>query len=311
MADSRKIELIFDGTLPERKEPEAPQPAKVSHGEAVKAMRPTLPLEAHRRDRERQARAKRDLEATLENYFATLTRFGDIEITTLAEIVGAYACEVYDSRAEGYMAIPSWDPETLFGVAGPLSVGPTLADVERCLATLKVRRPWKIPSSDSIVGLLDDGRELMGLHYEHPWFTRQIGDIVARRVQDTRKAYSQGAAARATEGGFPRVDLAGDTEASVDESTRTGAGPAEPEPTTTGRKRGRPQTIPDERKVRAAALKASGGTNSAVAAVLYDKKFPTPQEVKNVHSHLRAFSKKLKRPGSSVQTSPKSPEIKG
>jgi hypothetical protein len=63
--------------------------------------------------------------------------------------------------------------------------------------------------------------------------------------------------------------------------------------------------------VKAAALKSSGGTNSDVAKVLYDKKFPTPQEVKNVPSHLRAFSKKLERSGSSIQTSPKSPEIKG
>ena len=111
--------------------------------------------------------------------------------------------------------------------------------------------------------------------------------------------------------GSPKVDLAGGTKPGGTESTDAGAGPAEPEPTTTVRKRGRPQTIPDERKVRAAALKASGGTNSAVAAVLYGKRFPTPQEVKNVPSHLRAFSKKLKRPGSSAQTSPRSPGIKG
>lgn len=120
-----------------------------------------------------------------------------------------------------------------------------------------------------------------------------------------------GRRACAAEGGPPNADKTGESEPSGDESTRTESGPAEPEPTTTGRKRGRPQTIPDERKVKAVALKASGGTNSAVAAVLYDKRFPTPQEVKNVPSHLRAFSKKLKRPGSSPQTSPRSPEIKG
>jgi hypothetical protein len=55
------------------------------------------------------------------------------------------------------------------------------------------------------------------------------------------------------------------------------------------RKRGRPQTIPDERKAEAAKLKASGGTYKLVAVLLYDDKYPTVQQVKNVHSILRHF----------------------
>jgi len=190
MANSRKIDLTPDGILPEREQSQAPQAADVSHREDAGPSLPTLPLEAHRKDQERRKKARRDLEEALESYFATLTRFEDIELTKMAEIVGAYACEIYDSSAEGYLAIPSLDPEALFGMAGPLNVGLTLTDVEKCVSTLRVRRPWKI-SSDPFVRLLDDGRELIGLHYEHPWFRLEIGNIVARRFQDTRKAYSQ------------------------------------------------------------------------------------------------------------------------
>src|SRR5208282_1570275 len=78
------------------------------------------------------------------SYFATLTRYADISINKLAEIMGAYACEIYDSGAEGYLQIQSLDPEVLFGIGGPLNVGLTLSDVEKCLSTLRVRRPWKI-----------------------------------------------------------------------------------------------------------------------------------------------------------------------
>jgi hypothetical protein len=157
-----------------------------SGGPAVPTL-PSLALETHLRDQKRRKKARRDLHEALESHFATLSRYADIEITKLAEIVGAYACEIYDSGAEGYLAIPSTDPEVLFGMAGPLNIGLTLDDVEKCLSALRVRRPWKI-SSDPVVRLFDDGRELMELHYE-PWLRQEIANIVTRRVQDTRKAY--------------------------------------------------------------------------------------------------------------------------
>jgi hypothetical protein len=58
------------------------------------------------------------------------------------------------------------------------------------------------------------------------------------------------------------------------------------------KKRGRPQTITDEKKIAAARLKASGGTNAEVATVIYDTKYPTPQQKKNVSSILRHHQQK-------------------
>jgi len=53
------------------------------------------------------------------------------------------------------------------------------------------------------------------------------------------------------------------------------------------KKRGRPQTIPVERKIAAAKVKASGGTNKDAAAVLYQTNYPTDQQKKNVPAILR------------------------
>jgi hypothetical protein len=69
-------------------------------------------------------------------------------------------------------------------------------------------------------------------------------------------------------------------------------------------KRGRPQTIPDERKDLAAALKAAGGTNRKAAAIIYDTKYPTDQQVKNVTSTLRNHAKVIKRSSFSGRQSP-------
>lgn len=175
----------------ERRIGSAREQQAASRGTASIPTLPVLALEAHRRDQKRREKARRDLHEALEGYFATLSRYADIEITKLAEIVGAYACEIYNSSAEGYLTIPSIDPEALFGMAGPLNIGPTLADVEKCLSGLRVRRPWKI-SSDPVVRRFDDGRELMELHYE-PWLRQEIANIVTRRFQDTRKQYEQSA----------------------------------------------------------------------------------------------------------------------
>ncbi len=53
------------------------------------------------------------------------------------------------------------------------------------------------------------------------------------------------------------------------------------------RKRGRPTTIPDE--LKRAALQVQGG--KARAQILYQIRYPTPQQVKNVPSILRYFQK--------------------
>jgi len=59
----------------------------------------------------------------------------------------------------------------------------------------------------------------------------------------------------------------------------------------TAKKLGRPQTIPDQRKARAQTIKNSGGTNKDVAIELYQTKYPSSQQVKNVGAILRHYNK--------------------
>lgn len=189
--DRQSIEVRSAGKQDSKSAAQSDNDVPRSQSETAGPILPKLSLEAHRKDQERRKNAKRDLREALESYFSTLASGKEVEITKLAEIMGAYACEVYNSSAAGYLAIPFLDPEALFGMAGPLNVGLTLADVEKCFSTLRVRRPWKI-SSDPVVRLFDDGRELMVLHYEHPWLKQEIGNIVTKRVQDARKEYEEG-----------------------------------------------------------------------------------------------------------------------
>jgi hypothetical protein len=80
------------------------------------------------------------------------------------------------------------------------------------------------------------------------------------------------------------------------------------------RKRGRPQTISDEKKEEAARMKASGATNKVIAAKLYDTKYPTSSNVKCVPSILRHFQRKSNQsPSASTprEASPKPRKIRG
>jgi hypothetical protein len=58
------------------------------------------------------------------------------------------------------------------------------------------------------------------------------------------------------------------------------------------KKRGRPIEIPDERKLR--ALNVSG--NRERARILYNTRYPTPQQVKNVSAILRHFGRSRQQP---------------
>jgi hypothetical protein len=73
------------------------------------------------------------------------------------------------------------------------------------------------------------------------------------------------------------------------------------------KKRGRPQTITDEKKAAALQLKKSGGTNKQVAALLYGTKYPTPQQTKNVSAILRHYTRKSKQSSSPVKPRKASP----
>jgi hypothetical protein len=76
----------------------------------------------------------------------------------------------------------------------------------------------------------------------------------------------------------------------------------------TKRKRGRPQEIADEKKVAAEKLKAAGGTNKDAAALLYDTKYPTNQQKKNVPSILRHHLQKSKPSGTAGKSRKASPK---
>ena len=89
---------------------------------------------------------------------------------------------------------------------------------------------------------------------------------------------------------------------------RTETGP----PRANRRRRGRPITIPNERKRAALECKAKGGSNRDAAVLLYDKKYPTPQEVKNVPSILRHYEKTANKPKTNAMpTSRKANKNKG
>lgn len=72
---------------------------------------------------------------------------------------------------------------------------------------------------------------------------------------------------------------------------------------TVKRKRGRPQEIPDERKLAAATLKSEGGTNKQIAALIYDTKHPSDQQRRNVPGILRHHRQKLERLNAGPATS--------
>jgi hypothetical protein len=81
---------------------------------------------------------------------------------------------------------------------------------------------------------------------------------------------------------------AGGTATDSSEATASATGhELEPNAKPLRNKRGRPTLIPDERKLQ--ALEARGG--KARAQILYNVKYPTPQQIKNVPSILRHFQR--------------------
>jgi hypothetical protein len=228
---------------------------------------------------ERKNKAKQDLQAACENYFAALDSHADIDLAALAKLAKLYAREIYYSEVEAYVG-PSSDTESLFGAEGILNIGPTLAEVERTLSTLRIERPLRIRSTDPVIKMFDDGHELVGVHFEHPWIRSEIGDTLRECVANARLRYK--ASTTAAE------------EGSIAEGTNPAKSNME------SRRRGRPQKISDERKAEAEALKDSGGTNRDAAAKLYGTSYPTVQQVKNVCSILREYRKKKSKTGWSV-----------
>jgi hypothetical protein len=60
-----------------------------------------------------------------------------------------------------------------------------------------------------------------------------------------------------------------------------------------GKKRGRPQTIPDDRKAAALEIKLAGGSNKDAAKKLYNTTYPSSTQVKSTSTILREYQKKL------------------
>lgn len=81
-----------------------------------------------------------------------------------------------------------------------------------------------------------------------------------------------------------------------------------PTPQPVDKKRGRPQTISNEKKAAAAELKANGGTNRQVAALIYNTTYPTDQQKKNVPAILKHYRKKAEQSGSHARSRKASPK---
>jgi hypothetical protein len=90
---------------------------------------------------------------------------------------------------------------------------------------------------------------------------------------------------------------------SGDGVAKAGRGRSTPKPA--AKKRGRPQTIPDENKVAALRVKDDKGSNRDAAKKIYGEQYPTPQQVKNVPSILRSYKKKVEK---SLCQSPEAPK---
>lgn len=166
-------------------------------------MLPTISAANHRKDQERRRKALRDLNAALQDYCETVPRERDVELTEVARIFCSYACELYDSRAAGYLELPTIDPTVLFGDAGVLNIGPTLEDVWHTVQRLKVRRPKKWPEPEiyrdddtpavrcAVGEILIDKYVHFSYLIDDPWFCGEVRDRVARRAHDTREMYER------------------------------------------------------------------------------------------------------------------------
>jgi hypothetical protein len=94
----------------------------------------------------------------------------------------------------------------------------------------------------------------------------------------------------------PRLEGGAPDSESMQKSGKAELVGGDPKPPQPGR--GRPQTITDERKIKAAELKKSGGTNKQAADVIYDTTYPTAQQTKNVSAILRHHQQKSKQSSS-------------
>ena len=122
-------------------------------------------------------------------------------------------------------------------------------------------------------------------------FVRRVADELERKGSSENIAGTVPATgARGAETNHEKVATPGDV---LSKRTETDGNPVSKREPGEKKKRGRPQIIPDERKTAARGKKLEGGSNLDAAKLLYDKLYPTPQEVKNVPSILNHFETKL------------------
>jgi hypothetical protein len=62
-------------------------------------------------------------------------------------------------------------------------------------------------------------------------------------------------------------------------------------------RRGRPPKLSEEKKAAAQKAKSDGASNRDAAVILYDAKYPSSQQIKNVSSILRNYGKKPPQSG--------------
>jgi hypothetical protein len=146
---------------------------------------PRPDLKAIRADQDRRVEAKKDLIQALQSYTQTLSCERDADQQELAAIWGPYAEALYDSLAETYQGL-AVDPDTLFGEAGVLAGGQTMADVQNDLKKVRVGRPDQWPATRDP---LADGSVSFAWLADEPWFLDEVRNRLsagARHWKDTQ-----------------------------------------------------------------------------------------------------------------------------
>ena len=128
-----------------------------------------------------------------------------------------------------------------------------------------------LPDRDAFCNALDEIRQhLLTEHFGVRYFSQDLQSVLDEWEESAWKGEPQ-----------PGLEVA---EHSRSASRSTG----EPAPR---KSPGRPTTISIEQKRLALAAKKEGKTNKECAQILYDIRYPTQQQVKNVTSILRHFKK--------------------
>jgi len=222
----------------------------------------------------------------------------------LTELVGGHHTENLEKRLRVHLngLIARWEGEAIRQTSSPPAseTNAVVTPIAANAVEIAIRRPG------------DTAPETVETASVHPQPATTPSSTGQGRKRRPKPDYETAARVAAAATPKQRVPTKRSRRRRVRGSARRGkkerATSSMPVPQPVQRKRGRPQTIPDARKVAAAKLKATGGTNKEAAALLYDTKYPSDQQRRNVPGILRHFQQKMKRPSSTVSPPNASPK---